>query len=772
MTVNLRRFWAGTYLWMLIATGPGAVLAQSPLPALEAKSDANVPIQSISFRNHVMPVLSVGGCNAGTCHGSPTGKNGFHLSLRGWDPGADHVVLTRAFLGRRVNREDPEASLLFQKATAAVPHEGGRRFAPDSLPAKYLLAWLAAGMPNDGPGLPAFRRLEILPGPRTLVAPSRWQQLAVLAHFSDGTVTDVTRLTVFTSSEPEVATISDAGLVEFARSGDVAILCRHQDQFASVRLTYLDARLNFRWSGPAENNFVDRHVFAKLKAMKILPAAPATDEEFIRRVYLDICGVLPTPAEVKRFLTRSAGARREARSAEENTCRQRAALIDELLERPEHADFWALHWADVLRLRSSVHRDKGVKLYHQWLRRHIEQNTPFDKVARALLTASGDTFANPAASFFRIGIDLGRPNMIESRAQYTELTAQVFCGVRLQCAKCHNHPLERWTQEDYYGLTAFFAQVGRKAAPDQPSLNPLKRKVPGAEIVYALRGGELDPIKEKRVPARFLGGPAVTFAPDRDRREVLADWLVGPANRFFARALVNRVWFHLLGRGIVEPVDDFRDSNPPANDALLDALTADFAAHNFDVKRLIRVICTSQTYGLSARTGETDPNAVRYFARAVTKQYAAEQLLDALCAATEVPEEYADYPPGTRATQIPDGDLQHSFLKTLHKPDRETTCECERDTEGTLAQALQFVNGRAIKVRLAARENRIGRLLGEKATPEQVLEELYLATLSRYPTEAERKTLLAHVRGRDNRRQVWEDIHWALLNSLEFRFRH
>jgi hypothetical protein len=724
--------------------------------------------EPISFRNHLMPVLSVGGCNSGTCHGSPNGKNGFHLSLRGFDPGADHVELTHAAQARRVNRLEPEASLLFRKATGAIPHEGGQRFSLQSLPAQRLLTWLAQGTPDDAPNAATLLRLEVRPGPRTLIAPSRRQQLAVLAHFSNGTVDDVTRTTVFTSSSPETADVSSAGLVEFARSGDVAILCRHQDQLTSIRLTCLEPRPDYRWTGLAETNFVDRHVFAKLKAMRIRPAAPCTDEEFIRRVYLDLCGVLPTPAEVTRFLADSSGGKRQAHGMEQ----RRAALVDALLERPEYADFWALHWADVLRLRSSIQRTKGVRLYHHWLRQQIERNTPFDQVVRALLTASGDTFANPAANFYRIGLDLGRPSAREARAQLTETTAQVFCGVRLQCAKCHNHPLERWTQDDYYGLAAFFARVGRRAAPEQPSDNPLERKVPGAEIVFPARQGELDPGKEKLVPARFLGGPTADLSAHRDRREVLADWLVGPSNRFFARALVNRVWFHLLGRGIVEPVDDFRDSNPPANDELLDALAADFVAHHFDVKRLIRVICTSQTYGLSAHGDELDPGAVRYFARAVTRQHSAEQMLDALCAATEVSEKYPDLPPGTRAAQIADGELQHPFLKVFHKPDRETACECERETEGSLAQALQFVGGRAIKDKLAQPKNRIGRLLSGAATPEQILEELYLATLSRFPSETERRTLLAHVRDAADRRQAWEDVQWALLNSLEFRFRH
>ncbi|HMF15413.1 MAG TPA: DUF1549 and DUF1553 domain-containing protein, partial [Gemmataceae bacterium] len=717
--------------------------------------------QHLSFRNQLAPVLSVGGCNAGTCHGSPTGKNGFRLSLRGFDPAADYRELTRAVLGRRVNSLEPEASLLFQKAIGAVPHEGGQRFARQSLPAQWLRAWLAEGMPDDRAAQPVLQRLEVLPGARTLTAPARGQQLAVLGHFSDGTVRDVTRLSVFSSSAPAIAEVNANGHVEFGRSGEVAILCRHQDQFASLRLTYLEPRPGFRWNGPVENNYVDRHVFAKLQSLSIRPSGSCTDEEFIRRAFLDLCGILPTPAEIKDFL---------ARGAED----KRARLIDELLGRSEYADFWALKWADLLRLRSSTHRTKGVILYHQWLRRHLDNNTPFDRVTRELLTGSGNTFANPAANYYRIGLDIGRPSAKEVRAQLTEITAQVFCGVRIQCAKCHNHPLERWTQDDYYGLSAFFARLGRKAAPEQlPADSAVKARVPSAEIVYSARAGEvLDPRTGRIVPPRYLGGPIASLSAGEDRRAVLAAWLTSPKNPFFARSLVNRVWFHLLGRGIVDPVDDFRDSNPPANQELLDALAEDFIAHNFDLKHLIRVICTSQTYGRSAHSDETNPDAVRYFACAVTKQYSAEQLIDAVCAATEVPEKYPGLPSGTRAVQIPDGDFSHGFMKTFHKPTREMACECERETEGSLAQALQFVNGRLIKDKLAHPNNRIGRLLARQTNEKEILDELYLATLSRYPTAAERQAMLSHVSGKAGRREAWADVQWALLNSLEFRFRH
>jgi hypothetical protein len=415
-----------------------------------------------------------------------------------------------------------------------------------------------------------------------------------------------------------------------------------------------------------------------------------------------------------------------------------------------------------------------VAIYHDWIRRQIDQNKPLDQMVRALITGSGDTFAHPAANFYRIGLDPGRPNAEEVRAQLTQMTAQVFCGIRIQCAKCHNHPLEHWTQDDFYGLAAFFARLGRRAAPQQPPLDPATGiKTPGAEIVYAAREGEaLDPRTRQVVRPRFLGGPVAAFDPGQDRRQVLAAWLTDASNPFFARSAVNRVWFHLLGRGIVEPVDDFRDSNPPANEELLAALADDFIAHGFDVKHLIRVICSSETYARATQGDEGGRDAVRYFARAVARQHSAEQLIDAICTATQVPEKYPALPLGTRAVQVPDGDLTHGFMKTFHKPARELPCECEREAEGNLSQALQFVNGRVIREKLLHPDNRLGRLLSRGAGANELLDDLYLATLSRFPTDPERYEMLAHVARKAGRREGWEDVQWALLNSLEFRFRH
>lgn len=703
----------------------------------------------VSFRQELIAALNVGGCNAGACHGTPSGKGGFRLSLRGFDPPADYVQLTRDVFGRRTDRQGPEASLVWQKALGQVPHEGGPRFQPTALAAQALRGWLADGLPDDPPDLPALKRIEVLPGSRVLVAPARWQQVAVLAHFADGTSRDVTRLSVFSSSEPSVADVASTGLVEFRQAGEVAILCRYLDEMQSIRLTYLQPRPDFVWSNPPENNFVDRHVFAKLRQLHLLPSDLATDEEFLRRVYLDVCGILPTAQEARAFLADTAPDKRQR-------------LIDHLLDRPEYADFWTLKWCDVLRSNRKTIQAKGTHVFQQWLKDHLRRNTPLNQVVRELLTAQGSTFANPPANYYRIARD---PHNL------AETTAQLFFGVRLQCAKCHNHPFEHWTQDDYYSMAAFFSRVRQKPDPDQPGTGKEARE--GAEVVYNDRAGEVtQPRTGQVMPPRYLGGAPVQAAAGQDRRALLADWITAPDNPFFAKSIVNRLWFHVMGRGIVDPVDDFRDSNPPANDELLEALARDFVAHGFDVKHTLRTILRSRTYQLSARTNELNKHDGKYFSHAVTRPLAAEQLLDAICAATDVPEKFPGLPLGTRAVQLPDGEINHNFLKTFGQPGRELPCECERESDSNLSQALQLINGPTINEKIRNPDNRLGKLLARKLPDRQVLDELYLAALSRPPVASEVQAALEHVAQAADKRKAWEDVQWAIINSKEFLFRH
>jgi hypothetical protein len=705
--------------------------------------------QPVSFRHELIAALNVGGCNMGACHGTPSGKNGFRLSLRGYDPAADYIQLTRDVWGRRTDRLNPEASMIVQKPLGRIPHEGGIRFQPSSVAATILKSWLAEGLQDDDAGLPALQAIHVLPESRVLHEPDRWQQLAVLARFSDGSVRDVTRLTVFSSSDNAVADVGPTGLVEFQQNGEIAILCRYLDTMQSVRLTYLQPKAGFHWAAPREANFVDTLVFNKLKMLNISPSPVCADEEFLRRVYLDVCGIVPTLEESKNFLA----------STDPN---KRARVIDNLLERSEYSDFWTLKWSDVLRSSRKTIQLKGVHVYQDWLREQIEKNIPFDKVVRELLTANGSTSANPPANYYRIARD---PTSL------AETTAQLFFGIRMQCAKCHNHPFERWTQDDYYSMAAFFARVRQKKDDVEPGAGPMGQGA--AEVIYCDRSGEVvQPRTGKVMPPRYMGAGEAKLAPDRDRREALADWLTGPNNPFFAKSTVNRIWYHVMGRGIVDPVDDFRDSNPSANDELLSALAKDFVAHRFDVKYLIRTILLSRTYQLSAQTNGLNKDDNKYFSHAVTRLLTAEQLLDAICAATGISEKYPGLPLGTRAAQLPDGEVNHVFLKTFGQPARELACECEREGESNLAQALQLINGPTINDKVRNPNNRLGKLLGQKLPDEEVLGRLYLATLSRPPVQGELKAALDHVAKGADKRKAWEDVQWALLNSKEFLFRH
>ena len=704
--------------------------------------------QSVSFRHQVIAALNVGGCNAGACHGTPSGKNGFKLSLRGYDPPADYLQLSRDVLGRRADRLDPYASLFLLKALGRVPHEGGARFGHDTIAAEVVANWLAEGMQDDPKDLAPPAKIEVLPGSRVLKAPAKWQQLSVMGHFSGGVVRDVTRLTVFSSSDAAIAEVSPNGLVEFKQSGEVAILCRYLEEMQAVRITYLEPREGFVWSNPPETNYVDKLVFAKLKQMSIAPSDLCTDDEFIRRAYLDLCGLLPTGDEVTRFLA-------------DKAADKRAKLVDALLERPEYADFWALKWADVFRSSRKTIQLKGAHAFQTWLRGHIHSNTPFDGMIREMLTANGSTYANPPANYYRIAKD---------PTNLAETTAQLFFGVRMQCAKCHNHPFERWTQDDYYSMAAWFARVKVKKDSATPAANP---QTPTAEVIYSVRDGEItQPRSQKVMPPKFLGGVVPQIAPGRDRRDVFAEWLTSQDNPFFAKSVANRIWYHLNGKGIVDPVDDFRDSNPSCNDELLDALGKDFASSKFDVKKLVRTIMNSRTYQLSAQPNDFNKDDAKYFSHAVTKLLTAEQLLDALCDVTAVPEKYAGLPAGTRAIQLPDGEVNHPFLKTFGQPARELACECERESDSNLAQALQLINGPTINEKIRNPNNRLGKLLAAKKSDKEILDELYLATLSRLPGDAERQPAMSHVNKNTDKRRAWEDVMWALLNTREFLFRH
>jgi hypothetical protein len=703
----------------------------------------------VSFRHDVIAAFNVGGCNMGACHGTPSGKNGFKLSLRGFDPGADFTQLTREQFGRRSDKHNPEASLILLKGLGQVPHEGGARLGASSYPAEMIRAWLVEGLQDDATTLPGVKKLEVSPGSRVLRSPARWQQVSVVAHYTDGKSRDVTRLTNFSSSDPAIAEVNLNGFVEFKRPGEVAILVRYLEEMVSIRLTYLEPQANFKWSNPAELNFVDKHVFAKLKQMTIQPSELSSDSDFVRRAYLDSVGRLPTPDESRAFLAnKSAGKRNE--------------LIDQLVTLPEFSDFWALKWSDVFRSNRKTIQTKGSYGFQLWLRDRLAVGVGIDKIVQELITANGNTFNNPPANYYRIAKD---PQSL------AESTAQLFLGVRMQCAKCHNHPFERWTQDDYYGFAAWFARVRQKPEPKLGTAPPNNQN--NSEVIYTSRNGEVSqPRTGKVMKPRKLGEGDAEVPSDTDRRQALAEWLTKPSNPFFAKSVANRVWFHVMGKGIVDPVDDFRESNPSCNDELLEALSQDFAKNGFDLRHLVKTIMKSRTYQLSAQPNESNGDDSKYFSHAVTKLLTAEQLLDAICDVTGVPEKFAGMPAGTRAVQLPDGEVNNPFLKTFGQPARELACECERESDGNLAQALQLINGPTVNEKVRSTANRLSNLMTAKKTDQQILEELYFSALSRAPEADEVKVALAHISKAADKRKAWEDVLWAVINTREFLFRH
>ena len=697
-------------------------------------------VERVSFNYGTLAALSKQGCNQGACHGSPSGKGGFRLSLRAYDPAVDTLTLVREAYNRRTNVYQPDASLLLQKPLMEVAHGGGRRIRKSDPSYAILHDWIAQGCQTDPADAPTCVKVEIYPRQRILHRPAHTQQMVVLAHFSDGTVRDVTSLASFSSSDEAVATVDGTGLVVGQDRGEAAILVRYLEKIETAYMMFLKEVPGFQWNNPPEQNYVDKFVFEKLRQLQLLPSDPCSDEEFIRRVHLDVIGELPTVSEVHAFLA-------------DQDAQKRAKLIDALLERPEYADFWALKWSDLLRLRNNKVTASGVPKFYRWIVHALRTDMPYDQFARELLTAGGSTFKNPPANFFRTATDTN---------DCTETTSQLFLGIRIQCAKCHNHPFERWTQDNYYGIGAFFNRVQRKPSAEPDEL-----------VVWVARAGEVtQPRTGKQMkPWLPLTGDAELPGED-DRRKAFADWLVKPDNPFFAKVEVNRLWGHLMGRGIVEPVDDFRDSNPPSSAALLDALAQDFVAHGFDRKHILRTILNSRTYQHSSRKNEFNKSDVKYFSHSRTRLLSAEQLLDAICQVTSVAEKYAGLPAGTRATQLPSPDVDNYFLKVFGQPARETACQCERSSESNLSQALQMINGPLVHGKVRDENNRLRMLLKAGKSNQEIITELYLAAFARAPSEPEMTAAVNHITASGDQVKGLEDVCWALLNANEFLFQH
>jgi hypothetical protein len=696
----------------------------------------------VEFENEVLVALSKQGCNSGACHGSPSGKGSFRLSLRAFDRELDGLTLVREEAGRRINPIEPERSLLLRKPLMKVPHGGGVQIHVHD-PAYVLLRdWIQQGAPLDPADQARCVSLEVYPhGQRILSRSAGQQSLVVMAHFADGKSRDVTALTSFESSNTSVATVDTKGQVQPLARGETVIMARFLEHIESVPFLFVEEDTSFVWQELPAHNFIDTLVDAKLRQMQIQPSPLCSDEVFLRRIYLDVIGILPSVDESVAFLSDPSPDKRQR-------------LIDALLQRPEHAKYWALKWGDLLRLTSKSVGNDGVYKYHRWVEDAIRDNMPYDVFVKQLLASSGSTFTNPPANFYRTAADAN---------DCVETISQVFLGARLQCAKCHNHPFERWTQDNYYGLAAFFQRVQRK-----------KTERPGEVFVWSQSSGEVVQPRTGRMMNPWVPGAGeMTLDAAADRREAFVAWLSSSTNPFLARVEANRIWSHLFARGIVDPIDDFRDSNPPTNRPLLDALTESFVASKFDRRQLIRTILQSRTYQASYETHLSNEKDTLYFSHQQPRLLKAESLLDAINQMLQTDQNFGSLPPGTKATQIPAPDLAKvDFLKVFGQPERSTVCACERTEESNLGMAIELFNGSSIHEKLRAPNNRFRRALAAGKPVEDILRELYVAGLCRQPTPEEIQDTLRHCQSRPDPVSGLEDICWVLINTDEFLFQH
>lgn len=692
----------------------------------------------VSFRHEVLPILSKAGCNSGGCHGKAEGQNGFKLSIFGFDAAGDHDALVKEGRGRRLSFAMPEESLLLGKATAEVPHGGGGRIEQGSLWHRRLARWIREGARIDDETAPRVRSIEIEPS-RVVMSPRTSQQLRVTAVSSDGRRWCVTVEAEFQSNAEAIASVDTGGLVSVSDvPGEAAILIRFMGHVGVCRVTL--PRPGEEVVRPPENNFVDTHVWDKLQRLGIQPSGLTDASSFLRRVSLDTIGTLPTPAECREFLKDPAPDKR-------------SRLIDRLLEQPEYADYQALRWADILRVDKSIVTPQGAVAMTRWLRQQFAQNTPYDEFVRSIVTARGNTLAEGPAAFFQVHKD---PNMLGRSV------SQVFLGVRIGCAECHHHPFERWSQADYYAFAGFFTGVGSKAAPT------------GGQKIFVRDGTELKhPRTQQPVAPAGLGAASADFSGHHDRRVVLADWMTSPDNPFLARMIVNRVWAQYFGRGLVEPIDDMRATNPAGNEPLLNALATWFVEQKFDLRALTRTILNARVYQLQSVPNNSNAADEQNFSHAAWKPMPAEVLLDAISLATDIPEEFNGWPVGYRAIQIWDNRMPSYFFRIFGRPQRVSVCECERSNEPSIAQALHLMNSPESVRRIRHRDGIAARLAASTRSPAEIIEELYLRTLSRFPTDNERSLMQqAFAESGGNRRTAVEDILWALLNTREFVYNH
>jgi hypothetical protein len=721
-----------------------SVAGQTKTVAVKVQLPAEEP--AYSFRHEVMPVLSKAGCNSGGCHGYSLGKNGFKLSLRGADPAPDYFAIAKDSFSRRVNYQNPEASLLLAKPLGDSPHEGGVRFGRNSLSNQILTRWIQQGAPSDLTDKSQVVSVRLVPD-KLVLKPGQKHRVQLFAEYDNGLVRDVTRLGIIAANNTQFADVAEDGVVVAGDPGETAVVARFERVFAATSVMVLNADAKFTATPAPTGNYIDRHVIDKLNRLKVAPSPLAGDEEFLRRVYLDLIGVQPKPDEIKAFLADKAPNKRDK-------------VIDALFERPEYIDHWSLKWGDLLQNSRNSASQQSVYLFREFIRGAVASNTPMDEFARKILTARGGASDDPASVYFAISKDTN---------DTLERATQVFCGVRMLCARCHSHPMENWTQADYYGLASFFNQV---------SVRPDVRAPQGTQNAKFIQlnlaaGNAGNPRSGLPQPPRFLGGEEPKLAANVDRRDAYAQWLTAPKNPFFARGLVNRYWSYFFHRGIIEPVDDIRSTNPPINPALLDALTKDFIDHKFDTRHLIKQIVTSATYQRSSIPTASNKHDEQNFSHAVPRRIPAEALLDSLIQATGVPENFPGAPAGFRAAQLPDANSENAFLRLFGKSPRMEACECERDNGSNMLQALHFLNGKSIQARVQNPNGRAALLSRQKITDKELITELYLWCVARHPNAAEvqrcEKYLQTHAA---QRADAVQDLMWAVLNSRDFVLVH
>ncbi len=723
-----------------VAAGEGVITVEAEGLKAEVKVHVtSADPMNVDFIREVNPILSKVGCNQGTCHGSQAGKNGFKLSLRGYDSDYDYRVLVDEISGRRFNRSEPSQSLMLLKPTQGVPHEGGFLFDEESRYYKVLEQWIAEGCQYK-PDAARVTGIEVYPPTPLLQLRHDQQQLIVIAKYADGTTRDVTREAVFDASNFEVATVSKQGLITAVQRGEAAALVRFEGNYAAAPISILGNRDGYQWAPQPEYNYIDSLVNGKLQRMKILPSATADDAEFLRRISLDIAGVPPTSEEVLAFVADTT-----------DPVAKRTAMIEKLLSSPMYVEHWTLKWSDLLLNRRKTVTERGVWAFRNWIRQSVAANKPFDQFAKELITANGSAYENPAANYFRIARE---PKLV------MENMTQVFLGTRFNCNQCHDHPFERWTQRQYYELSAYFADVGRRPLPE------------GDEFIFTMGSptAVVNPDTNQPADPKFPFAHAGAIDAASTRREQLAQWLTAKENPYFARSIVNRYWSYFFGRGIIDPVDDIRAGNPASNPELLDALTKDFVDSGYDLKKLIRTICNSATYQRSLEAGQWNEDDTINFSHALPRRLSAEQLYDAIIQATGAPRALPGVPAGFRASELPDSDVEVAFLDMFGRAPRESPCECERTSDVSLGQTLNMVNGPTIGDAIAHPQGVIAKTVAAGATNEKLIETIYLSALCRKPSAEESARAAEYFATAGEPKAAGEDLMWALINSPGFLF--